>query len=91
MSRYAKRTLEPRIISELTRIKDFKARRFCSRHEVMDEINFPETTPARIVVRSNEKGTGFMRNYYHEEYCRNYISEKEFNALGKSLVYIYNS
>ena len=81
MSRYAKRTLEPRIISELSRIKEYQNKRFCSRHEIMDEINFPETNPARIVIKSNEKGTGFMRNHYHDEYCRSYVTRKDFDQV----------
>ena len=81
MSNYAKRTLEPRIVDELTRVKDIKKKRFCSRHEIMEEINFPSSTPARIVIKSNEKGTGFMRNHYQEEYCRDYISKKDFDAV----------
>lgn len=80
MSKYAKRTIEPRISTELTRIKEFKLKRFCSRHEIMEEIRFPETTPARIVIKSNEKGTGFMRNHYHDEYCKGYIDKKDFDA-----------
>mmetsp|Transcript_712 Transcript_712/g.835 ORF Transcript_712/g.835 Transcript_712/m.835 type:complete len:231 (+) Transcript_712:112-804(+) len=47
----------------------------------MDEINFPESTPARIVIKSNEKGTGFMRNHYHDEFCRNYITKKDFDIV----------
>lgn len=81
MSTYNKRTLEPRIIDELTRIKEIKKKRFCSRHEIMNEINFPSSTPARVVIKSNEKGTGFMRNFYNEEYCKDYISKKEFDAI----------
>jgi hypothetical protein len=80
MSTYVKKTLEPRIVNEMQRIKAFKNKKFCSRHEIMEEINFPPTNPARIVVKSNEKGTGFMRNHYHEEYCRNYISKKDFDT-----------
>lgn len=81
MSRYSKRTLEPRIVSELVRIKEIKNKRFCSRHEIIAEVNFPATTPARICIKSNEKGTGFMRNHYHEEFCKNYISKKEFDGV----------
>ena len=47
----------------------------------MDEINFPVANPARIIIRSNEKGTGFMRNHYNEEYCKNYIPKKEFDDI----------
>jgi hypothetical protein len=81
MSTYAKRTLEPRIVTELTRIREIKKKRFSSRHEIMAEINFPTTNPARIVIKSNEKGTGFMRNHYHDEYCSPYISKKEFDGV----------
>lgn len=81
MSTYAKRTLEPRIVTELTRIREMKKKRFCSRHEIMAEINFPKNNPARVIIKSNEKGTGFMRNHYHEEYCSPYIPKKEFDDV----------
>jgi hypothetical protein len=81
MSTYNKRTLEPRIIDELTRVKEIKKKRFCSRHDIMEEINFPSANPSRIVIKSNEKGTGFMRNHYHEEFCRDYINKKDFDAV----------
>lgn len=81
MSTYIKRTLEPRIVDELVRIKEIKNKRFCSRRDIMDEINFPNSNPARIVIKSNEKGTGFMRNHYTEEYCKDYIPKKEFDAI----------
>lgn len=80
MSTY-KREYESRIVNELRRIQDIKEKRFCSRHEVMEEINFPETNQSRIIIKSNEKGTGFMRNHYHEQYCPPYITKKEFDAI----------
>lgn len=47
----------------------------------MEELEFPETTPARIVIKSNEKGTGFMRNHYHSEYCSPYINKRDFDNI----------
>lgn len=81
MSQFSKRTLLPRVVEEMRRIKELKKAKFFSRHEIMEEIRFPETTPARIVIKSNEKGTGFMRNHYNEEYLSGYISRKDFDEI----------
>lgn len=88
MSTYAKRTLEPRIVEELTRIREIKNKRFSSRIDIMEQINFPPSTPAKIVIKSNEKGTGFMRNHYVEEYCKDYIPKEEFDAIVDKVSYI---
>ena len=81
MSVYIKRTLEPRIIDELVRIKEIKNKRFCSRRDIMEEINFPPSNPSRLVIKSNEKGTGFMRNHYNEDIWKDYIPKKEFDSI----------
>ncbi|CAI2367681.1 unnamed protein product [Moneuplotes crassus] len=41
----------------------------------------PETTNYSIVIPPNRDTNGFFRKAYHHEYCRDYISEIEFNEI----------
>lgn len=44
----------------------------------MEAITFPETDDTCIIIRSNEKGTGFMRNVYEKRILKPHIGESEF-------------
>ena len=41
-------------------------------------LTFLNNGPSLVVVKSNGKGTGFMRNQYDERYLRGHISQEEF-------------
>lgn len=47
----------------------------------MDNMLFPENCPTLVIVPSNKEGTGFLNYCYDNNYLKDYISEKEFNAI----------
>jgi len=51
---------------------------FITREEILDKMNIPQNTHELVVVNSNSKGTGFMRNQYDERYLKGRISQEEF-------------
>mmetsp|Transcript_34135 Transcript_34135/g.33705 ORF Transcript_34135/g.33705 Transcript_34135/m.33705 type:complete len:92 (+) Transcript_34135:2-277(+) len=51
---------------------------FMTREDLMEKMNIPQNTPELVIVRANNKGTGFMRNTYDERYLRNRITQEDF-------------
>ncbi|CAI2377483.1 unnamed protein product [Moneuplotes crassus] len=49
-----------------------------TREDLMEKMNIPQNTPELVIVRANNKGTGFMRNTYDERYLRNRITQEDF-------------
>ena len=47
----------------------------------MDNMLFPENCSTLVIVPSNKEGTGFLNHCYDSRNLKEYISEKEFNAL----------
>lgn len=47
----------------------------------MDHMLFPENGPTLVIVPSNKQGTGFLNHCYDEQYLKDHINEKEFNAI----------
>ncbi len=47
----------------------------------MEHLEFPENTPNRLVVPSNEKGTGFLLTCYDHRILNGVIKEAEFNFV----------
>ena len=47
----------------------------------MDNMLFPENCETLIIVPSNKEGTGFLNHCYDEAFLKDYISEKDFNAI----------
>jgi hypothetical protein len=47
----------------------------------MDNMLFPENCPSLVIVPSNKEGTGFLNHCYDQRFLKDYISEKEFNAI----------
>ena len=66
------------IKEELERIAFEYPNVYMTREEIMEKLNFPNNGPNLVVVKSNGKGTGFMRNQYDERYLRGHIDKDEF-------------
>jgi len=47
----------------------------------MDNMLFPENCVSLVIVPSNKEGTGFLNHCYDERFLKDYIAEKEFNAI----------
>lgn len=60
----SKHQLERRIVEELDKIEAQKEARYLTRSEIMEMINFPVNSPNLVIVKSNDKGIGFLRNMY---------------------------
>ena len=58
-----------------------KPKKILDRSELMDNMLFPENCPQFVIVPSNKEGTGFLNHCYDERFLKDYISEKEFNAI----------
>lgn len=41
----------------------------------MDSLTFPENTSSRVIISSNKKGTGFLRNAYDPRFLVGIIKE----------------
>lgn len=52
-----------------------------SRAEYMKSLKIPENSEQLVVVSSNEKGTGFMKNAYDERFLKNVINKKYFDHV----------
>ena len=55
------KSVEPRIQKELDRIQGIIETRYVTRPELMESIRFPENSPNLVVIKSNEKGIGFLK------------------------------
>ena len=66
------------IADEFERIANEYPNVYMTREEVMERINFPTNSKELVVVKSNGKGTGFMRNQYDENFLKRHISQEEF-------------
>lgn len=47
----------------------------------MDHMLFPENGTTLVIVPSNKQGTGFLNHCYDEQFLRDHITEREFNAV----------
>lgn len=61
LKRKETKPLEPRIQVELDKINEILENRYTTRTEIMDEISFPSNSPNLVVIKSNEKGVGFLK------------------------------
>lgn len=66
---------------ELTRIEELKAQKYMTRAEIMDNIDFPKSNKRKIIILSNAKGTGFIRNSYEKRYLKGVLSETDFYVV----------
>lgn len=66
------------IRDELERIANEYPNLYLNREEIMDKLNFPCNSKDLVVVKSNGKGTGFMRKQYDERFLKKHISQEEF-------------
>lgn len=73
--------LEPRIKKELDRIQGIIDTRYVTRAALMEDIRFPDNTPNLIVIKSNEKGIGFLKTCYDGRYCAGVIGKDEFDGI----------
>jgi hypothetical protein len=69
---------EAYIMEEYQRIANENPNMLLTREDLLEKMNIPQNTPELVVVRSNSKGTGFMRNQYDERYLKRHISQEEF-------------
>ena len=51
---------------------------FMTREDILSKMNIPKNTSKLVVVMSNNKGTGFLRNTYDKRYLKKHISQEEF-------------
>jgi hypothetical protein len=61
--------------------EDDRARKILDRSQLMDHMLFPENGPTLVIVPSNKQGTGFLNHCYDEQFLKDHINEKEFNAI----------
>lgn len=73
--------VEPRIQEELENIEQLRESRYMTRTELMEHINFPSNSPNLIVIKSNDKGIGFLKTMYDSRYCAGVISKDEFDSI----------
>jgi len=57
------------------------ANKILDRSQLMDHMLFPENGPTLVIVPSNKQGTGFLNHCYDEQYLKDHINEREFNAV----------
>jgi K+-sensing histidine kinase KdpD len=57
------------------------ANKILDRSQLMDHMLFPENGATLVIVPSNKQGTGFLNHCYDEQYLKDHISEREFNAV----------
>jgi hypothetical protein len=73
--------IEPRIQEELDHIDQIKESRYLTRSELMEMINFPQNSQSLVVIKSNDKGIGFLRTMYDSRYCGGVITKDEFDNV----------
>jgi hypothetical protein len=71
---------DPSIQKELLRIEKMMTERYMTREEVSEKVRFPKNRPNKIVIKGNEKGTGFLRGQYRNDFLNGIISEEEFEV-----------
>jgi hypothetical protein len=72
---------EPRIQEELDRINNIKETRYLTRSELMEMIRFPQNSLNLVVIKSNDKGIGFLKTMYDSRYCAGLINKDEFDNV----------
>ena len=73
--------IEPRIQEELDRIEHIKESRYLTRSELMEMINFPENSPNLVVIKSNDKGIGFLKTMYDGRFLAGLVTKDEFDSI----------
>ena len=73
--------IEPRIQKELDSINKIKESRYISRTELMEKVNFPENNSNLVVIKSNEKGIGFLKTCYDAKILTGTIRKEEFDGV----------
>lgn len=58
------------IRDEIERIASEYPNVYLNREEIMEKLNFPCNSKDLVVVKSNGKGTGFMRKQYDERFLK---------------------
>lgn len=79
--RMTTKAMDDRIQVELDKIQEIINTRYITRSELMEMINFPDNSPNLIVIKSNEKGIGFLKTCFDSNYCAGIISKHEFDAV----------
>lgn len=73
--------IDPRIQEELDRIQNLKESRYLTRSELMEMIRFPQNSQNLVVIKSNDKGIGFLKTMYDSRYCAGVINKDEFDLI----------
>lgn len=60
--------LHPRIKKVLADVDEMLEQRYMTRENIMEEIKIPENSPDLVVIKSNGKGTGFLKICYDAHY-----------------------
>lgn len=47
----------------------------------MEMVNFPSNSPNLVVIKSNDKGIGFLKTQYDARYCAGVINKDEFDSI----------
>jgi hypothetical protein len=69
------------IEDEITRIRSENPLMYLNRGDILSLMRIPKSSKGLVVVKCNNQGTGFRRDTYHEEFCKNFITEKEFKKV----------
>lgn len=69
---------EAYIKEEYQRIANEYPNMLMTREDLMEKMNIPQNTPELVVIRSNIKGTGFLRKSYDDRFLKTRISKEEF-------------
>ncbi|CAI2366346.1 unnamed protein product [Moneuplotes crassus] len=69
-------------ISKVTKLTN---KNYLTRTSIMEQIPVPNNSSSLIIIPSNEKGSGFLRNGYDYFYCSSFIQKFEFDQTVDAL------
>ena len=81
--------IEKRHKDAFKQVEEWMSSSYLTREIVMEKLKLPENTSSLIIIPSNGKGSGFLRNAYDSFYCAGYIEQSEFIEIIGKLAYVY--
>jgi len=54
---------------------------YMTRADFMENIQIPQSTAVRIIIPSNQNGSGFLKHCYKSEFLGKLMSEDEFDGV----------
>lgn len=73
--------MEQRHRDYLDKVAKVTSNNYLSRGVIMEQVPLPQSSSSLIIIPSNAKGAGFLRDGYDEFYLASFIHKQEFDQI----------